>query len=136
MVGEFSISPEEVESGATTLFAASETIYTAMKVLADESSKLEGSAEAAGFTGIAECVQAAQVWESDYIAVHRADIEDAAMSAAVSAASSEEVDNYVSSMFDQYADSYFEDGRKSPAPVRPDPESSSQMPRGGESVAV
>jgi hypothetical protein len=54
----------------------------------------------------------------------------------VSAASSEEVDNYVSSMFDQYTDSYFPEGRDSPAPVRPDPDPSSQMPRGGENVAV
>lgn len=135
-MSEFSISPEEVSAGAEVLFAASDALYAAMKVLADESGKLDGSAEVAGFSGIAECLQAAQVWESDYIPAHRADIEDAAMSAAVSAASSEEVDNYVSSMFDQYADSYFEDGRESPAPVRPDPNPSSQMPRGGESVAV
>lgn len=134
-MSEFSISPEEVSAGAEVLFAASEALYDAMKILADESDKLDGSAEAAGFPGIAECLQAAQVWESDYIPTHRADIEDAAMSAAVSAASSEEVDNYVSSMFDAYADSYSE-GRNAPAPVRPDPDPSAQLSRGGESVAV
>lgn len=135
-MGEFSISPEEVASGARTLFAASEAIYEAMKILSDDTSKLENSAEAAAFSGIAECVQAAQLWDSDYIAVHRADIEDAAMAAAVSAASSEEVDGHVSSMFDQYADTYFPDGRSVPAPVRPAPDPSAQMPRDGESVAV
>jgi hypothetical protein len=135
-VGEFSITPEVVQSGAETLGVASEAIYEAMNTLANDSGTLEGSAEAAGFTGIAECIKAAQVWESDYIAVHRADIEDAATAAAISAASSEEVDYYASSMFEQYAGSYFPEGRTSPAPERPLLDPSSQMPRGGESVAV
>jgi hypothetical protein len=135
-MGEFSITAESIETGARTLFTASELIYGAMSTLSKDMGSLEGSAEAAGFSGIAECVQASQIWESDYIAVHRADIEDAAMSAAVSAASSEEVDNYVSSMFDQHTDTYFPEGRDSPVPVRPDPDPSSQMPRGSESVAV
>ncbi|MBO3733127.1 hypothetical protein [Glycomyces niveus] len=135
-MGEFSISPEIVQSGAETLGAASEEIYRAMNTLAEASGKLEGTAEAGGFAGIAECVQAVQLWESDYIAVHRADIEDAALCAAVSAASSEEVDTYVSSMFSEYADSYFPEGRTTPAPERPAPDPSTQMPRGGESVAV
>lgn len=135
-MGEFSITAEQVRSGAETLFLVSEEIYNAMNTLAQVSDPLDCSAEAAGFAGIAECIQAVQIWESDYITVHRADIEDAAMSAAVSAASTEEVDGYVSSMFDQYADSYFPEGRNVPAPVRPDAEASSLMPRDGESVAV
>lgn len=135
-MSEFSITAEAVRSGAETLFAASEAIYTSMNTLSEKSDELQGSIEAAGFTGIAECLQASQVWESDYIAVHRADIEDAAMSAAVSAESSEEVDNYVSSMFDQYADSYFPDGRTVPVPERPGPDPSAQMPLGGERMAV
>jgi hypothetical protein len=135
-MGEFSITAESVETGAKALFTASESIYEAMSTLSSQAGELEGSAEAGGFTGVAECVQAAQIWESNYVAVHRADIEDAAMSAAVSASSSEEVDGYVSSMFDQYSDSYFPEGRNFPAPVRPDPDPSVRMARDGESVAV
>lgn len=135
-VGDFSISADQVRVGVELLFAASEAIYAAMNTLAADTGGLEGSAEAVAFSGIAECVQAAQLWESEYIALHRLDIEDAAMSAAVSAESSEEVDSYVSSMFDQYAGSYFPDGRTVPAPERPAPAPSVVMPRDGESVAM
>lgn len=135
-MSEFSISGDEVRSGAEDLFASSDAIYGAMNTLAEESDKLDGSPEAAGFAGIAEALQAARLWESDYIAVHRADIEDTAMFAAVCAESTEEVDGYTAAMFDQYADAYFPEGRTSPAPERPGPDPSDQMPRGGESVAV
>ncbi|MEU6860396.1 hypothetical protein AB0B28_16185 [Glycomyces sp. NPDC046736] len=135
-MGDFSISADQVRAGVELLFSASEAIYNAMNSLASDTGGLEGSAEAAAFAGIAECIQASQIWESEYIALHRLDIEDAAMSAAVSAESSEEVDTYVSSMFDQYADSYFPDGRNAPAPERPAPNPSVVMPRDGESVAM
>jgi hypothetical protein len=133
-LSEFSITPEMVRSGAQTLFTASEEIYSAMRALADDSDGLEGGAETAGFTGIAEALKASRLWESDYIAAHRADIEDTAMLAAVSAESSEEVDGHVASAFDRYADSYFPEGRTAPAPERPAP--AAHAPRGGESVAV
>ncbi|THV40638.1 hypothetical protein [Glycomyces buryatensis] len=135
-MSEFNIEPEAVRAGAEAMFAASEAIYEAMNTLVQESSPLEGSAEAVEFVGIAECVQAVQVWETDYIAVHRADIEDLAMSAAISAETSAEADGDISSAFDQYADSYFPDGRTAPAPERPAPDPSTQMPVNGESVAV
>lgn len=131
----FSIDPEVVRTGTDALFDASDQIYDAMNKLAGESDKLEGSPEAAGFTGIAECLEASQVWETKYIAVLRADIEDTAMLAAVCLESNEDVDSLISSTFEQYADEYY-DGRTSPVPERPGPDPSAQMPRDGESVVV
>lgn len=135
-MGKFSIDAESVRSGAEILFAASDLIYEAMNTLATDTAKIAGGAESDGFVGIAECVEAAQLWDAKYIAVHRADIEDAAMSAAVSAESSEEVDYVTASMFEQYAENYFENGRNSPTPERPAPDPSAQMPRDGESAAM
>ncbi|WP_100448054.1 hypothetical protein [Glycomyces xiaoerkulensis] len=133
-MSDFSIRPEEVRSGATALFDASEAIYEAMNTLAEDSSALEGTPEATEFTGIAECLKAAEVWESDYIAVHRADIEETAKFAAVCAETGEEVDDYGATMFDQYADVYLDD-RTAPSPERPGPDPAAQIPR-GESLAV
>lgn len=133
-MSEFGITPDMVRSGAQTLFTASEEIYGAMRTLAEDSGGLEGGAETVGFTGIAEALKASRRWESDYIAAHRADIEDMAMLAAVSAESGEEVDGHVASLFDEYADSYFPEGRTVPAPERPAP--AAPAPRDGASVAV
>ncbi|RRR99131.1 hypothetical protein [Glycomyces terrestris] len=134
-MSEFSISPEHVRAGAQALFAVSEAIYESMKLVADDTAKLDGTVEAAGFTGISECIEASRAWEGDCIAVHRADIEELAMNAAVCAETSQEVDGDVSSAFGQYTDAYFPDGRTAPAPERPGPDPSAQLPR-GERVAV
>ncbi|MCH7232973.1 hypothetical protein L0U85_19250 [Glycomyces sp. L485] len=139
-MSEFSIEPEEVRGAAETMFEVSDEIYEKMRTVGDAAAALEGSADTVEFTGIAEVLQASEIWECDYIATHRADIEDLAEFLTVHAETSIENDKYVASMFDRYATSddfpFDPDYRTAPPAERPAPDPADQMPRGGESLAV
>lgn len=124
--------PELITQASKSMFASSETLYDAVKKVADDA----GGLEPGEFTGIAEVVEAANLWMNDFIANHRCDIEDLAMFLAVHAETMVETDDYTASQFEQYADQFTDARGTAPAPVRPGPDPEDRMPVDGYSVAV
>ncbi|MBO3735831.1 hypothetical protein [Glycomyces niveus] len=132
----FNLDPEMIDNVATGIFTLSEDLYSNMNLVVVDSDGLEGSVDTAAFTGVAEVLQAVGKWGEEFVPTHRHGIEEFAGYLVVAIRSTEEIDDYVSSEFDQYADQ-FPRSADVPAPALPSPDPADAVPvPGGLDVAV
>jgi hypothetical protein len=132
----FTLNSEEVDAVATEMFALSEDLFGSMKTVVDNADSLAGTVDTAEFTGVNEVREAVGKWSDEFIPTHRVKIEEFAGYLVVAVRSTEEIDDYVSSEFDQYADQ-FPRNADIPAPALPAPDPADAVPvAGGLDVAV
>jgi hypothetical protein len=132
----FNLDPEAIDKVATGIFTLSEELYGNMSLVVNDSDDLSGSVDTAQFTGVAEVLEAVGKWGDELIPTHRFRIEEFAGYLVVAVRSTEEIDDYVSSEFDQYADQ-FPRNADIPAPALPAPEPADAVPSpNGLDVAV
>lgn len=136
MSSGFNIDPDTVDGVAEQMFELSEELYNDMKAVVDDADGLDGAADTDEFTGVAEVIEAVEKWDEEFIPTHRHEIEEFAGYLVVAVRETVELDSYVSTAFDQYADE-FPRTEGVPEPELPTPDPADAVPvMGGEDVAV
>jgi hypothetical protein len=132
----FNLDPEAVDKVATDMFALSEDLYGSMKKVTDCAEGLGGAVDTGVFTGVAEVLEAVNKWGVELVPNHRFEIEEFAGYLVVAVRGAVELDGYVASAFDAYADE-FPRTEGVPAPELPAPDPAEAVPSlHGPDIAV
>ncbi|MFG3338357.1 hypothetical protein [Glycomyces sp. NPDC048151] len=136
MSSGFNLDPEAVDKVATDLFALSEDLHGSMKKVTDCAGALGGAVDTAEFTGVVEVLEAVSKWSDELIPEHRFELEEFAGYLVVAVRETVDLDGYVASAFDAYADE-FPRTEGVPAPELPAPDPADAVPSlHGPDIAV
>lgn len=132
----FNIDPETVDGVAKGIFELSDELYKNMNAVVKDADGLEGAVDTEEFTGVAEIIEAVEKWSEEFVPTLRHGIEEFVGYLVVAVRETVELDGYVSTAFDQYADQ-FPRSEGVPEPELPAPDPADAAPVvGGEDVAV
>lgn len=136
MSSGFNLEPEAVDAVAKDMFVLSEDLFGDMRAVVESADGLDGAVDVAEFTGVAELVEAVGKWSDELIPTHRFKIEEFAGYLVVAVRDTVDLDGYVASAFDAYADQFSRsDGVPVPELPAPDPADAVPSPHGPD-IAV